>query len=222
MPARSRVRGAVLTAIAAAAFIAVAPAAPAIAHESIQSTSPAEGAVVDVSPKEVVLEFTDEVLPLGAIIIVDDADGTDWVDGDVVVDANTVTAALEDGMPDGVYSVRWRAISGDGHPISDIFQIGIGADTVIPTTAPSAPASADPSSAAGDEEKPAPSTDTGSETWLRVGLVAAFGAALALGLVIVGITLGRRRPRSDNSDNSDNSDQSDGSEPSDSPTTSKD
>lgn len=206
MPARSRVGGAVLAAIAAA-FIAVAPAAPAFAHESIQSTSPAEGSVVDVAPKEVVLEFTDEVLPLGALIIVDDDEGNDWVAADVVVDANTVTAALEDGMPDGVYNVRWRAISGDGHPISDIFQVGIGADTVIPTTAPSTSASSEPSTAAGGES-PAQPTEGGSETWLRVGLVAAFGAALALGLVILGITLGQRRPRSDNSDTPATSDSS--------------
>ncbi|MGI9824428.1 copper resistance CopC family protein [Agromyces sp. Marseille-Q5079] len=186
--------GATVTATVMATFIVALPAAPAYAHESIQSTSPAEETVVETAPERIVLEYTDEVLPMGAIIIVDDTDGADWVVGDAVVDQNTVTAELEPGMPDGVYNVRWRAISADGHPISDIYQFGVGTSTQLPSSAaPSATTQSDASEAPVAAEADTNANQTVAASWVRGLLIAATGAVVALGLVMLGITLGRRR-----------------------------
>lgn len=198
MRARNRAGMAGATAVIAAC-IAVFSAAPAYAHDSIQGTSPKEGAVVKTAPTEVVLEFSDDVLPIGAIIIVDDSSGTDQVAGGITVDGNTVTAPIGGELPDGVYDVRWRAVSSDGHLISDVFQFGVGATTTLPQVEDAAEATNGTEAEAepAQPESSAPAQGVTVDDGVRTAFIAAMGAVAALGLVALGISLGRRRSPSD-------------------------
>ncbi|MBE1532721.1 copper resistance CopC family protein [Actinomadura algeriensis] len=165
---------AVLTLAAALTF-----AAPASAHTALTGSNPEADATV-APPSEIVLEFADPVT-LPQVVVTDESDARHELGKPVAVD-NDVTQALKAPLPNGAYTVGWRAVSPDGHPISGTFEF------TVEGAAPSAPSSpADPSAAA---PAPAPSTASSpasssesegtSASWLWVGL-GALVVALAVG-----------------------------------------
>lgn len=114
-----------------AAFAVFATSVPASAHDSLISSSPEPGARLDAAPAEVSLHFSDDVLTLGAALIVADGDGRDWVVGDVGIAGNTVSAQLNGVLPEAGYEIRWRVVSSDGHPISGIVPFTVGEGTPL-------------------------------------------------------------------------------------------
>src|SRR5690606_38335612 len=103
------------TALAGAAVAVVAlltVAAPASAHDELVSTSPAFDEQLTTAPEQVVLTFSDDVLQLsgsnGTAMTVVDESGADWVAGDPVISADTVTVPLKSGMPNGDFTVTWK------------------------------------------------------------------------------------------------------------------
>jgi copper transport protein len=105
-------------------------AGPASAHAALTSTSPGQGTVVKSAPPNVTLTFTEGVL-LGrdAVRVLDptakrvDTGKTAHVDGT----SSTASVALRSGLPDGTYTVAWKAVSEDSHPVSGAFTFSIGA-----------------------------------------------------------------------------------------------
>ncbi|RSN62132.1 copper resistance CopC family protein [Actinomadura sp. WAC 06369] len=168
---------AVLTLAAALAF-----AAPASAHTALTGSNPEEGATV-APPSEIVLTFANPVT-LPQVVVTDESDARHETGEPQSVD-NDVTQALKAPLPNGVYTVGWRAVSPDGHPISGTFEF------TVEGAAPSEPAeTADPSAAA-----PAPASSPASTSepegtsasWLWVGL-----GALAVAVVAGGVAWLRR------------------------------
>jgi methionine-rich copper-binding protein CopC len=108
---------------AAAAVLAVVlgwltllPAAPAWAHAALIGSDPEAGATLAALPGVATLEFSEEMAD-PAYVVVTAADGTTVTDGDPVVDGRQVTQALVDG-PAGTYTLAFRVVSGDGHPVT--------------------------------------------------------------------------------------------------------
>jgi copper transport protein len=104
----------------------VGVASPASAHAELLVSTPADGAIVDVAPDEVVLQFTEAVQlqPDGVRVV--DADG-DRVDlGEAVADGAKVTSPVEDDLAEGSYLVAWRVVSADGHPVRGAFTFSVG------------------------------------------------------------------------------------------------
>lgn len=114
-------------------------AAPASAHDRLVGSDPADASVLEQAPASVVLTFNADQLPVGAAVVVRDAAGADRTDGDPVVDGPTVTQALQPGLPAGAYTVQWRSVSGDGHPIEGSFgfEVTVGVAPQEDETAPS-------------------------------------------------------------------------------------
>jgi hypothetical protein len=69
----------------------------------------------------VVLTFAAPQAGIGAEVAVAGADGTAWSDGPAQTSDVTVTQPLLPAMPDGAYSVTWRSVAQDGHPVSGTF-----------------------------------------------------------------------------------------------------
>ncbi|MFS0852944.1 copper resistance protein CopC [Microbacterium sp. 179-I 3D4 NHS] len=179
--------------MAVAVVAVLATAVPASAHDSLVHSTPAADERLASAPESVVLTYSGELLVLGestqgAVVLVIDADGRDWATGEVAVTGNTVTAALEPGMPDAGYQVRWQVVSEDGHPISGVVPFTIGDGE--PLAAVQAPTDdGAPSYAPEASNQTADDTDGG----LRVLLVGGAGAAVA----VVAFVLYRilRRPK---------------------------
>jgi methionine-rich copper-binding protein CopC len=171
---------AVLLAIAAA----VGPAVAASAHDSIIATTPADGAHVDAAPAQVSMVYTDSLIGVGAAVAVVDRDGTDWADGPVTLTGPDAVQPLRAGMPDGTYEVRWRVVSGDGHPIAGAYGFTVGdadaAATADDATRGDAAGRGD-AAAAADAAATAPRSEptaaTGSASSAPVGDDTADGSA---------------------------------------------
>lgn len=105
-------------------------AAPASGHALIRSTEPAADAVVAEAPRRVVLRFTEPVeAAFGAIRVYDTA-GSRVDDGraaHVKGDPSAVAVGLSGGLRDGTYTVSWRVVSADGHPVGEAFLFHVGA-----------------------------------------------------------------------------------------------
>lgn len=106
-----------------AALLAVgaslALAAPAQAHNVLVSSEPAKNAQLDVAPNKVELVFDQSIQP-GDVnqVAVTGPGGTLWTDSPVQVDANRVSTAVRPLGPKGQYTVGYRVVSADGHPVS--------------------------------------------------------------------------------------------------------
>ncbi|MHC6231831.1 copper resistance CopC family protein [Arthrobacter sp. MMS24-T111] len=179
-PARNTKKTArgVLLAVATAGLLML-PSIPAQAHDTLESTDPADGSAMGTVPAHIQLTFDHTPLAIGSLIRVVDATGVDRADGPVVIVDNHVTQAIKTGAPEGKYMVTWRVASADGHAIEGTFSFTAG-------TAPSPVAAA-----AGTT----PRTSTAPPT---VGIV---GGAVVLLLIIafagLAVTVKRRLSRPD-------------------------
>lgn len=203
--------GRLVAALVAGALAVTAPllgASPAEAHEQLLSSSPAEGERLAVAPTELALEFTDEVMDLGAVLRLSDAAGAAWELGEPVLEGARVAASVESALPDGAYSLAWRVVSADGHPISGLVPFTVGdAEPASPGSDGSAGAAGSASTA--DDAADANADETADATQLadaagdqggmppllRTSLLAAGGAALALGIAGAVVLWRRRRTR---------------------------
>ncbi|MBN6052748.1 copper resistance protein CopC, partial [Nonomuraea sp. RK-328] len=105
---------AAITAFLAALFLLGTTAGPALAHDSLKSSDPAKGSTVKTVEK-VKLEFSARVrMPF---VIVRGAGGAQHQAGSAEADGPVVSQALKETLPDGKYTIAYRVVSSDGHPI---------------------------------------------------------------------------------------------------------
>ncbi len=200
MSSRTKIVRGAATVVAAmlTATVVVLGAAPAAqAHDELLDSTPASGERVSTAPEAVSLTFSADVLTLGAVIIVVDADERDWVTGEVVVQGGVVSAQMAEGMPAAGYEVRWRVVSGDGHPISGVipFTVGDGVPIVRQPVASDAATGSDP-----DTNAHTDSQITREPGLARVLIVGAIGAAVAAVVVALSFFIHRRRSRTGGTD----------------------
>lgn len=176
------------------AGLAMVPAAgAAAAHDRLVDSSPRTDERLRAAPAEVRLEFSSEVMDVGAAVVVADAAGTDRATGEPVLDGPVVTVPVDPALPDGSYTVRWRVVSSDGHAISGSipFQVGEApSSTAPPTPTAATTAGAVPPADAATTGTVTTAPDAGSA--LRTVLVALAGAAVAVGLYALALVLRRR------------------------------
>ncbi|MFJ4210764.1 copper resistance protein CopC [Paenarthrobacter sp. NPDC089675] len=172
-------------------------AAPASAHDVAESTTPANGATVAVVPVSVSITFNNRPLAIGSGVTVT-AGGENWADGAVEIIDNQAVQKLRSGAPAGEYTVTWRVVSSDSHPIEGTFKFKAAAGS---TTSASGSAGSSPSTSGSAVTVPtagtaAPGTATGESApaasqpfpWSIVGL-----AVVAVGLVVFLAVTARRK-----------------------------
>ncbi|TAJ47847.1 MAG: copper resistance protein CopC [Herbiconiux sp.] len=188
-----------LTAISAATVLLLTVgigAGTATAHDQLLSSTPAEGQVLAEAPAEISMQFSDDVLDIGGVVVVADAAGTNWADGALSLNGGTVTQPVIPGAPDGAYQIRWRVVSADGHPISDVINFTIGETAQPPLTTGQQPSSADETG--GDPTSTSDAAVASSSTPPDLGIVviaawAIGGAAAGIGVYALIAILIRRR-----------------------------
>ena len=112
-------------ALVLAALAALALPAAASAHATLTKTEPEYGTRVERSPKLVRLHFDQSVDALPNAIRVYDPNGR-VVSGKTLLraDGRTIDAPVS-RLPRGGYTVRWRAVSADGHVVSGVYTFGV-------------------------------------------------------------------------------------------------
>ncbi|WP_282685922.1 MULTISPECIES: copper resistance protein CopC [unclassified Streptomyces] len=147
---RRPLAAALLATLAALVFgLLLAGAGPASAHAALTGSDPQDGAVVDTAPKEVTLSFSEAVAVGDDSIRVLDPSGKradTQAEPKDLSDGSTVRygVALHSGLPDGTYTVAWKAISADSHPVSGAFTFSIGAPSETTVALPSQEAGGGP------------------------------------------------------------------------------
>ena len=110
-----------VTAFSGAFFVS----GPALAHDTIESSSPADGATVSAGVVPIELNFAEAVMQTpdgsGTEISVTDSEGNEYADacvdsieGGMIMDSVDLDKA-------GEYTVNWRTVSEDGHPVEGAF-----------------------------------------------------------------------------------------------------
>lgn len=129
---------AVLCAVAAVWAWLLLTASPASAHAQLLQTTPGNGDQIEAVPDAVTLKFSESVSPVKGGSTVVDADGKEVQDGDAKRsgDGLQVDIRFKDGVGDGIYTVSWRVVSADSHPIAGAFVFSVGDQTVAPLTGP--------------------------------------------------------------------------------------
>lgn len=155
-------------------------AAPASAHDEAKSSSPAPGATVATPPENVSITFSKNPLAQWAQITVTDAAGTNWADGGVEIVDNVASQKLKPGAPAGEFTVVWRVVSSDSHPIEGTFTFTAtagapGSAAAVPTLGTPQPGATAAPVPAADASEPFP--------WslvIFVGTAAGILVALAI------------------------------------------
>lgn len=90
----------------------------ALAHDEVIDQIPAPGSQVEAGPLEIKLDFSNELLDIGngAEIILTGPDGNFVATSCAVLDGTLAMANTELDQV-GTYTIAWRVVSSDGHPI---------------------------------------------------------------------------------------------------------
>ncbi len=114
--------------VAAAALAALAVPGSALAHASLESESPGLLQRLPHSPGSVVLRFDEPVALVRNAVVVLDARGRNlagrpWVEPS----QRELLAPIPRPLRTGAYTVRWQALSDDGHVVSGVYTFGVRA-----------------------------------------------------------------------------------------------
>jgi copper transport protein len=121
-------------------------AAPAAAHAQLVSTTPANGQRLAVGPSEIRLRFSERVSPVRDGLRLLDSGRTARGIGPARLgpEADEVVLPVSEILPDGVYTLTWRVVSGDSHPIHGAFVFSVGDAVAVPLSAAGSGTDADP------------------------------------------------------------------------------
>jgi len=170
-------------------------AAPASADSELVESTPAEGSTVTEAPTEVELVFNEGVQQLGGSIVVSLQDTVVSQQNTFAAQDNVASVQLQGADQAGTYSVAFRVVSADGHPVQDTFTYELKGSA---TTATSSADPTDSSPATTPSTLPLSgesSSDDGSGAVVWVLGAGAIGLALVAALVAVAVR-GRRDPSS--------------------------
>lgn len=158
--------------VVTAALALLAGAGLAAAHDALVGSDPSDGASLATAPAQVRLTFTEA--PQAAVATVTGPGGSRWEARPAEVLGSEVTVPLRPLGPAGVYTVGYRVVSSDGHPLTGtvrfiLTQPGAGQAARAGQSAPAAP--------------PAAADEGGMPAWpwiagAAVLLVLGVGAAL--------------------------------------------
>lgn len=169
---------------AVGAFAAVgALAAPAAAHSAIVASTPEDGAVLAELPAEFSVTANEDLLDAsgtgeGFVLAIVGADGTHYEDGRIAIDGPTLSTTAVVGEPGG-YTLEYRIVSEDGHPVEGAIGFTWAPDGVVPTAGP-----------APEENAPETANAADPAVWLWIGGAAAVVLLVAGGIAVAVI---RRR-----------------------------
>lgn len=198
--ARRTVAGAA-SAVALALLVVAGPAAPAFAHNTVIDEGPAAESTIAEPPGEVWIETNDVLLDIEGATAMDvvGPDGRHYATECPTVDGAIASVAAELG-PAGEYTVAYRVVSADGHPITgdhtflwepaDGAAVAEGsADAVCATGSGDAGAGPDDAVGGVDEGTDAAASGAGADVaWIAIAAVVVIGAGIAA------FALKRQRP----------------------------
>jgi copper transport protein len=152
------------------ALLALAFPAAASAHATLAKTQPQYGTRVQQAPQVVRLEFDQSVDALPNAVRVYSAKGRLMSGATRITSGDRVLTVPVSRLPRGGYTVRWRAVSADGHVVSGVYTFGVRQK---------APSASDAFGAGG------PTTEEHVVRWLYFVALALLAGGLGFRLLVV-------------------------------------
>ena len=108
------------------ALVALTAAPAAFAHAILQESTPSNNSVVRTSPKTVSLRFNEAVETAFGSIRVYDCGGGRVDSGKILRPSkDSVAVTIDRRLAKGTYTVTWRVISADSHPVAGAFVFNV-------------------------------------------------------------------------------------------------
>lgn len=130
------------------------------AHSKLETSAPAADAKLTESVKEVSLTFNENIDENLSTVKIKNGQGESVEVSEVKVNQNTMLGTLATPLPSGAYTVEWKIVGGDGHPVDGTYAFEVDAPEA--DVAPETPANTEDAPAdtgeAQDEGTPADDT----------------------------------------------------------------
>lgn len=133
----------VVLVVALALLATIGFAGTASAHATLIGSDPADGATLQAAPTVVTLTFDDSLENFEPVVTVTGPDGNQYQSGAATINGPTLSSAVLPLTAPGAYTIAYRVVSDDGHPVEGQVRFDLAAP--VPSAAAAAPA---PSSAA--------------------------------------------------------------------------
>ena len=189
--------------------LSVVMAPTASAHADLQVSTPEDGESLEIAPEEIRLTFSEELFEELVEISILDAAGDLYSTIEVEQTPPPGTDVIfpwPTQAPPGEYSIAYRVVSADGHPVTGTISFSYAAtapeptpsdstpstqsSTPPPSPAASSPTASTPSPSSATESSTSSSTDSSSGTPLVV-----LGVVLLLGVIATSAIIVRARQR---------------------------
>lgn len=174
-----RRRGSLLALLLAAVWALLATGV-ASAHSVLESSDPADGATLTTAPTSVTLTFNETIQNFEPTILVTGPNGNRYAAGPATARGPQVSVGLVGAGPAGRWTIAYRIVSADGHPVSGELHYTLAASAA--GTVAGTPPAASTGSADGAG---------GTPVWLWIGIGVAALVLVAAGVVFL------RRPQQD-------------------------
>ncbi|MFU8875478.1 copper resistance CopC family protein [Micromonospora sp. SL4-19] len=194
MPTRIRRPSAagLVAAVLAALAMLLAPASPAAAHNSLQAANPAQDSRLSTPPTQITLKFLQKLDPAFTTIVLSDADQRKVPTSEPAVTGATGTVTITQPLANGNYTVAYRVVSADGHPVQGSYSFTL-ADPAA-ATASAAPDVAASAAANTDAVSPASASPAASSRRSDgSGPILLLAGGIAVVAVVAGVVVLRRR-----------------------------
>src|SRR5918998_4729418 len=132
-----------LALVALVGLVLLGSAGPAVAHNELIGSDPADGATVATSPAQVRLTFDLPPKPGFSTVTVTGPHSSQWQAGPPAEAGAVVSAPVRALGPAGQYTIAYQVLSADGHPVRGVVRFTL-------TTAGSGAAAASPAQSGTD------------------------------------------------------------------------
>jgi copper resistance protein C len=147
--------------------------APVYAHTEVVSTTPAANEEVTAAPTQVTITTVEAVREMGSAIVVTSPSGARVDDGSTEIDGRITLVGLVALTEFGTYTVDYRLLANDGHPIEGTFSFVL----------PDGGATQSPAPSPNETSEPEPADQKSSFPWPIA--LAALVALLSAGALAV-------------------------------------
>lgn len=144
-------------------------ATAASAHTALVNTDPRDGAILSAPPAVIMMTFNEDLMPGAVATTAVDSSGTQITLPEATLDGPVAMVDWPADQTSGQYTVKYRVVSDDGHPVTGEFAFIIeGDETPSPSPSSSSPTASPSSSSAtptsSSASPPAPEPTSSSPT----------------------------------------------------------